>query len=217
MNRNEQNSARLVVEFSNYWCCSTGRGMGAALDSVVARDEVGLPIIPGRTLKGILRDAVERAIRVRLVGPSFSDMLFGTSGFEKLKDDPQAIEDTFAGRIQVSSAYVDQDVRSWMLSEGRADDNALSLRATLFKNISRTAINAKNGTAQNHSLRVAEAAVPLTMCADLTLLPGGDDAQEAKLSNEWIEGLSLACALIDGIGANRTRGMGRCSVNIEAR
>lgn len=203
--------AIVTIEFSSYWRCSTGRGIAAALDSVVARDVAGLPMVPGRTLKGILRDAVSR-----LYGPVLEDMLFGSSGFDRSGEEPLPLTDTFAGRLQVSSAYVDERVRAWMLAQPTPNAEAAAMRETLFTSLAQTAIDDSTGTAKDYSLRVVEVALPVILTAEISLLPSAQGEKVDELPTDWVAKLDEACCLIEGIGGSRTRGLGRCAVKVEA-
>ena len=209
-----QNKARLHIVFSGYWSCSTGRGHGASLDSIVARDHIGLPIVPGRTIKGILRDAYERVF-----GFEMADILFGSSGFTLENDEPRAIEDTFAGALTFSNGTINPEVRNWISSanNGTSEEQAKAqkLTETLFVNLSRTAIN-DQGAAKNKSLRVIEAVVPLHITATISLLNAtSETSQDETALGDWIANLNDACATIDGVGSNRSRGLGRCHVSLE--
>lgn len=48
------------IRMYSEWHCSSGLSTGAGDDLLVIRDERGLPFIPGKTLKGLLRDAAEK-------------------------------------------------------------------------------------------------------------------------------------------------------------
>ena len=45
------------IEFFSNWHCGSGLAAGADVDALVIKDQEGLPYIPGRTLKGLLREA----------------------------------------------------------------------------------------------------------------------------------------------------------------
>ena len=45
------------IEFFSNWHCGSGLAAGADVDSLVIKDQNRLPYIPGRTLKGLFRDA----------------------------------------------------------------------------------------------------------------------------------------------------------------
>ena len=53
-------SYRLKIDIQSYWHPSTGRGQGSDVDALAHRDKDGIPCLPGRTIKGLLRDAVNR-------------------------------------------------------------------------------------------------------------------------------------------------------------
>jgi CRISPR/Cas system CSM-associated protein Csm3 (group 7 of RAMP superfamily) len=47
------------IEFYTYWHCSSGLSGGSSSDATVVKDGDGLPFVPGKTLKGHLREAAE--------------------------------------------------------------------------------------------------------------------------------------------------------------
>ena len=47
------------LKFFDYWHVSSGLCGGAALDSYVAKDSAGFPYVPGKTIKGLVREAAE--------------------------------------------------------------------------------------------------------------------------------------------------------------
>ena len=55
------NAQRLTIDLRGYWHPGGGRGGGAVLDAVTHRDSSGLPVLGGRHIKGLLRDALESA------------------------------------------------------------------------------------------------------------------------------------------------------------
>lgn len=46
-----------TIKFHSYWHCGSGLSAGADIDSLTIKDKNGLPFIPGKTIKGLLRDA----------------------------------------------------------------------------------------------------------------------------------------------------------------
>ena len=52
---------RLRFEIQSFWHAGSGRGDGAVADATVLRSRAGLPILPGRTVKGLLREACDLA------------------------------------------------------------------------------------------------------------------------------------------------------------
>ena len=47
------------IEFTSFWHTGSGLSSGTESDIVVIKDKNGLPYIPGKTLKGLLREAAE--------------------------------------------------------------------------------------------------------------------------------------------------------------
>src|SRR5690625_450439 len=48
----------LQIQIFSYWHTGSGMGKGPELDATVIRDSTGLPYLPGRTIKGLLREAL---------------------------------------------------------------------------------------------------------------------------------------------------------------
>ena len=45
------------ITFYSNWHCGSGLAAGADTDELVIKDRNGLPYVPGRTIKGLLREA----------------------------------------------------------------------------------------------------------------------------------------------------------------
>lgn len=202
-------SYRLKIDIQSYWHAGTGRGQGSDVDALAHRDKDGIPCLPGRTVKGLLRDALSRW--TELVGDSVSDesvlvrRLFGQS--------PEEAEATFStderkapmagfGLLRVSDAVLRDDELFYL------KDNK-DLASGLFRSLHATKINPETGTAEDQSLRGMEVVIPLTLYADVIEVPG-----VAAVEN-WAEKLRQALLLIQAVGAHRTRGLGRAVVTLE--
>ena len=46
------------LTFFTDWHCGSGLAAGADVDTLVVKDKNGLPFVPGKTLKGLIREAV---------------------------------------------------------------------------------------------------------------------------------------------------------------
>jgi len=204
----------LKFEIQGFWHAGTGRGAGAELDAVVIRTAEGLPLLPGRTVKGLLRDAVDLAEQTTGVGAGTAVRLFGTDverkGENKGKrgEREKALEEarftTEAGQLAVGSAELGlgearEQWRKWAASK---EGGAAAER--LFRPFASTKIDDR-GVAANKTLRAIELAVPMTLFAEVT---GPDDAP-------WVEAVRTACAYIDALGSHRNRGLGRVVVTLE--
>ena len=66
------------IEFFSNWHCGSGLAAGADVDALVIKDNNGLPYVPGRTMKGLLRDAATNLS----VDKDVISNIFGVSGDE---------------------------------------------------------------------------------------------------------------------------------------
>jgi len=191
----------VTIELRDYWHCGAGRGGGAVLDAVVQRDHAGVPLLPGRHLKGLLRDALERAAAWDWPGyAGLAGQLFG-----QRTEEAEGPSNPTPGCLRVSDACLPGEVRAWL-----ADDRQRSLRAGLFRGLYATAIDERSGTAKDASLRGIEVVVPLQLRASLAAIPGRTAPPE-----DWVQKLAKVLPLIDAIGAHRSRGLGRAVLSLK--
>lgn len=193
-------SYQLTIDIQSYWHPGTGRGQGSHVDAVAHRDTDGLPVLPGKTVKGLLRDAVTRwgSFNQAESKPSLAEQLFG----------PDAdAEEKWSGLLRVSDAVLPADVRYYLKKSAEENDGNNSLIPGLYQTLHATAIEQKTGTAVNKSLRGIEVVVPLTLYATLDEVPG-----VAYKVEDWAERMHPALSLIQGVGAHRSRGLGRAVV-----
>jgi len=210
-------TARLHVAFSNYWHAGSGRGNGFHLDALCLRDDDQLPVLPGRQLKGLLRQAVHRAetwgwfSELPLPGgplTSHEELLFGSRSHSESRDATQP------GILQVGSAHLASAERQWL-----ADPQQAELRADLYGELYSTAIN-EQGTAQDYSLRGMEVSIPVGLWAELDLqLTSPHQPYRVQQQSYLQDGtawavLQAALPLLDALGAHRSRGLGEAQVSL---
>lgn len=187
------NAADLVFTFYDYWHIGSGTGSGAGLDALVLKDGDNLPFVPGRTVKGMLREAVQTAEDVGALAENTTAALFGDPG----RDDDRF--GTTEGTLRFSSAEFGEGFRRW------AEQNPEYLTG-LYRELSMTAID-DHGVALKHSLRRIELTVPVQLRARVTPLP--------DCPSNWLEALKTAAPLIRRMGSHRNRGFGRVQVCVE--
>lgn len=192
----------LEIDILELWQAGSGRGEGSFLDSVPVLDADGLPYLPGRTLKGLLRDAVRALTSFGGCTTDMEELLFGTRG-----DSDRYT--TKPGALRVGDARLPHAVREH-LCEIPAEERERRARAqqkeSLFHDAFQTAIDEAAGVARNRSLRSIRLAVPMLIEAELT--------ETAALSEKQREALCAALPLIDAVGSGRARGLGRCTVSM---
>jgi len=190
---------KLTVDLKNYWHAGGGRGAGSVYDAIVHRDSDGLPVLPGRHLKGLLRDACARAEAWGWAGFStgVTATLFGEAP-ETVTDRPPK-----PGCLRVGDATLPEELSRWLATEGRA------YLPHLFRGLYSTAVEHETGTAKEYSLRGMEVTVPLTLTALIEPLPGRQPPEE------WPRRISSVLCLVDAVGAHRSRGLGRAHLRLE--
>ncbi len=193
----------LHIRLQNYWHAGTGRGLGAAVDAAAYRDADDLPALPGRHLKGLLRDALEQA---QAWGwPGHADGILLHSLFGQRTESVNAGQIPASGLLRVSDARLPEALCAWLGQEAQR-----SQRAALFRVLQSTAVDDRTGSAKDHSLRGIEVVVPLDLQARIEPLPG------ATPPADWIERLREVLPLVPAVGGHRTRGLGRALLTLEA-
>jgi hypothetical protein len=201
-------SVTLVVRIDSYWRAGTGRGAAGRLDALCIRDRDGLPCLPGRAVKGLLRDAVDRAEQwgwfAHRPRPALTTRLFGEEGFRRTEDGSPDMTRPYpaaaSGCLRVSNAVLPPGDRAWLKKEPQ-------LIAHLFGTMNSTAIRHDTGAALDRSLRAEEVAMPMTLEAEIAELGGGAPP-------DWPEVLALAIPLVRAVGSGKSRGLGRCHVSL---
>lgn len=141
---------RYKIDFFSNWHCGSGLAAGADVDALVIRDSQGLPYVPGRTLKGLLREAVEKLFP----GNDSLDLLFGISG---------DMDSHQVGCLFFGNATLPDSESRYIL------ENDLSLH--LFQTFASTAIDEKTGLADAHSLRKIETVIPCILEGEILNVP----------------------------------------------
>jgi CRISPR/Cas system CSM-associated protein Csm3 (group 7 of RAMP superfamily) len=187
-------SRHLQINVLDLWLVNSGRGEGAHIDSTPLLDTLGLPYIPGRAIKGLLRDAVLDYTALQPHGAKDANdvvtTLFGT------READQTRFGTLPGRLRCSDARLGPS-----LTRALAENQ--SARAGLFHDVQTTALDDDTGTVRPHSLRTTRTVVPLRLAATIET----SDAKDFEL-------LIPAVQLIVSFGSHRTRGFGRCACSI---
>ncbi|GAB6975106.1 RAMP superfamily CRISPR-associated protein [Prevotella falsenii] len=172
-----------ITFFSN-WHCGSGLAAGADIDELVIKDKDKLPYVPGRTIKGLLREAATMLQQFSDVQDTTIKRLFGQGG-----DD-----DNFGCRSEASftDATISKEERATII------DN--KLEAHLYTSIASTAID-DAGIALDHSLRKVETSVPCTLYGKVM-----------NVNEDDVEVLTCAFSWIKRLGLGRNRGFGRCKI-----
>lgn len=173
------------IEFHTDWHCGSGLAAGADVDALVVKDEKGMPFIPGKTIKGLIREAVEeiRGLREKDLDDNFFEA-FGF--FEKDKEEMKK------GAMFFTNATLEDNEYKTIVSNDAA--------RFMYRDIASTAID-NNGIAKEHSLRKMQVVVPCTLHGEILNVP-------KEMADEIIQSFGF----IKRMGQNRNRGLGRCTI-----
>lgn len=175
---------KYTIEFFSDWHCGSGLAAGADVDALVVKDNNNLPYVPGKTIKGLVREAVENIASFR--GEQIDDKINKAFGFFDDKDC------SCKGEMFFTNAELEQEEAKTIV--GR------DLQKYLYRSIASTSIDNK-GVAKNHSLRKMEVVVPCKLEGTIKCVP-------SEIMGEILDGLKF----VKRLGVNRNRGLGRCKI-----
>ena len=124
------------IKFLDYFHIGSGLSAGAKLDNSVLKDNNNLPVIGGKTIKGLAREMAEH-----LKNDAFVGTCFGSEGVDM-------------GSCYFSNATLSKNEQSEIISH--------KLQDNLYEEMAFTKIDEK-GMAVDGSLREIEVTIPLTL------------------------------------------------------
>lgn len=183
------------IEFFDYWHVSSGLSSSTYADIVVNKTRNGLPFIPGKTLKGLLREAAEVIHALHpgeLVTEEFIQDVFGE---EPTKEQIEMEGVTKEAKCFFGSAHLSPYLEKTLTE---AD------KPFLYSVLASTKID-DHGLAAKGTLRQLEVTIPLTLYSRIDGFP-----QESG----YEEQLKYCFSWIKRMGLNRSRGLGRCQFSL---
>lgn len=186
------------VTFHADWLIGSGLSDGSRADAALARDADGLPFLPGRAVKGALREGAWRLGLCRADLARCETLFFGSRTQGEGLNQP--------GNIAVSSARFPGELRALLLRETAEDRKTLITDLTII----RTQTALQDGTARDGSLRAFECGIPgLCFEGKIEVFP------KLRMPPDWqLAYLKAVCAAVKSIGAHRSRGFGACAVRV---
>lgn len=141
------------IKIHTFWHCGSGLSRGADTDALVVKDKNNLPYVPGKTVKGLLREAVEDYLT--LTGLDEEKVKL----FETLFGKPGQRSDVFFG-----NAVLAENEQSWIVKSDTSE--------YMYRNVTSTAVGDK-GVAKEHSLRSMEVTMPCVLTGEIIGVPDG--------------------------------------------
>lgn len=142
-------TVKYKIDFYSNWHCGSGLSAGADVDELVVKDKDGMPYVPGKTMKGLIREAVE-------------DYVFLTGGDSAAVDETFGLEADVQGRAFFSDATLSNKEHTAIVSNGA--------QKYMYNKVTTTAIE-DNGIAKEHSLRSLQTVVPCSLTGCITDVP----------------------------------------------
>ena len=168
------------------------------MDALVVKDRNGLPYVPGKTIKGLVREALQDIYTFQGKDlASLTELL----GIENDNPDDRGTADNWtSGGMKQGCAFFTNATLPEAETETIRKSHAAHL---LYRSIASTAI-APDGVADDHSLRKTQVTIPCTLEGEILNVP---DA----LADDTCRALRY----IKRLGQNRSRGYGRCDIKPE--
>ena len=98
---------KISITLRSDLCAGSGYSYSGVIDSDICYDEYGIPYIPGRRLKGCMREALETMLYVKY--KNVAGMLFGSSGSSRYNQSvPRGTENEVIGKcesVYIGNAY----------------------------------------------------------------------------------------------------------------
>lgn len=182
------NARILKIDIRDFWIAGSGQGDAFGHDVKSRTYDDGLPILPGRHIKGLLRAAVAFAY-----GDRHSDALFG------IRNGNQGEQG--ASFLRFSNGTLPRTERAAIVGD---------LVPLLFRSLSNTAM--QNGVAKDHSLREMQVCIPLLLHSKVevnTICPPAKDDAVHAMRADWAECLETVFPLVSNVGGKRNSGFGR--------
>lgn len=158
------------IQFLSDWHCGSGLSGGAESDATVLKDNNNLPYIPGKTIKGLLKEALEDMAEVN----------------QCTKEDLNAIFGLAAHEFDNKKAFFSNAT----LSEKEKKDITPDLSDFLYRNIASTQIDSK-GVAKATSLRVLEVCIPIKLEGKITGISSPDQLDLLTKALKWVRHLGV--------------------------
>ena len=190
----------LTIDIQSDWHIGSGLESGAYADALIVRDHHQLPYLPGKSLKGLLRQAFQTAMDNHWFKETDHLTLARLFGEEKENGL------TAQGLIQVTNAQLSDAETQYLNAHNDA-------KKFLVRTLQSTRIDSVSGVADDGSLRSIEVAVPMTLNAQVSLNPSmlADD-NAIEIEQHVAQWLTDSITLITELGAKRLRGLGNVTM-----
>lgn len=191
---------KIRITFLSDYMISSGLGDGFAADSMLVRDSNGIIYIPGRAVKGALREGASFLNKLGRSDLKSASLYF--FGSKDVEDENKG--SNVQGHMSVSSANLPDDIYSALINMG---SNRAEVVSDLTCQRIQTAL--ENSQVKPHSLRTLECGIRGTE------FESSVDLYCPEALNEFAKDyMKAVCAAVKSIGGGRSRGFGSCLVSV---
>jgi len=198
---------KIRIQLESPTLVGSGEGFGSLIDSDIVFDEIGLPYIPAKRIKGCLRDSITEVQDIlnsvetaNLSIPSKIELIFGKTGAEE------------PAQVYFSNLYIREyeQNRTWLRYFLESDNfksqvtrESIQVQFTEIRQMTKVS---ENGVAFDNSLRSVRLIKRGEIFEGDVYIIGSSESNEAI-----IQTLNLACMNFRRMGTNRNRGFGEIS------
>ena len=186
-----------TIEILSFWHAGTGLGHGALADAITLKDDNQLPYLPGKTIKGLFKEAFNILENTKNIPNQTTKKIFGESTSTNNANQEEIIE-LEAGNSFFSNANISTSLKKYLLEHKNERD-------CLYEVISSTKLD-DDGIAMDKNLRTIEVCMPVTLFAIINI---------KNSDSNTLDYFQKASGLIRSLGSHRHRGLGRCKITVK--
>ena len=199
------NKKKLKITLKSDLCVGSGYSYAGIIDSDICYDEYGIPYIPAKRLKGVLREAAE------LINIKDTDIgeIFGTVGKALYNTDGTYVQKG----IRLGNAYIKDYKKIYGSLRGLEEKyrkyitpQSVLEQFTVIK--AQTKIEAQSGVAEDNTLRFTRAVKHYSPFDNEKEMEFIAEIKLLNLADAYVENLEKIVKAVRNIGLNRNRGMG---------
>lgn len=199
---------KVIIKLMSDALVGSGEGYGAIIDSDIIFDDIGIPYLPARRIKGLLRDSAEEIVNI-LETASISSI--NVNIIEKLFGVPGQTE---SSPISIPNFYIDEYENNyeWLkyYSKDKEYGKSISNESIINSFTSlRRQTSVEDGVAKEHSLRTIRVInKDIVFKGEIEIFSNNSEMKKIFL---------LSCQNLRNIGTKRSRGLGEVECVVEGQ
>lgn len=189
---------RIKLTFTSEWLVASGIGDGYVADNELTRDCNGVLVIGGRALRGALRESAWRLALCRDDLKRAENFFFGTAS--------TAVENEKSGCITVGDGLLSDGLHDYFSALDYAERSSLMQDLITYR--VQTSLQGESRLVKKGSLRTLQCGIAGISFEFAVIV-------DAPVNKEFLKDYLLClCSLTRSVGANRSRGLGNCELEL---